>query len=109
VIDLITDTLLSLTTAAKLVPPARSGRRTHISTIIRWITDGARGPNGTRVRLEGVRLGSRWLTSAAALSRFMEALTPRLADPSPVSGPRTLTQRRRESDRAAAELEKLGI
>ena len=106
--DLTTEPLITLAAAAKLVPPARNGKRTHLSTLLRWITTGSAAPDGSRVRLEGVRLGSRWMTSAAALARFAETLTPRLAKV-PGSSPRSPTKRRRESDRAAADLEKLGI
>jgi hypothetical protein len=108
VIDPQLEPLISLAAAAKLIPPARTGRRTHLSTLIRWITTGAKAPDGVRVRLEGYRMGSRWMTSAAALTRFMEALTPRLnAEPAPA--PRSPAGRRRESERAAKELERAGI
>jgi hypothetical protein len=105
---LTTEALLPLTRAAALVPPARSGRKTHLSTLLRWILQGSRGPDGAVVRLEAVRLGGRWVTSREALQRFAERLTPRLdADPAPV--PRSPARRQRESERAARELGQLGI
>jgi hypothetical protein len=107
-LDLTAETPLPLAAATKLVPPARSGKRTHISTLLRWILQGAKAPDGKTVRLEAVRLGGRWLTSAEALQRFAEALTPRLGD-APVTATRTPGRRRRASERAAADLESAGI
>jgi hypothetical protein len=109
VLDLTTETPLPLAAAAKLVPPGRSGKRTHLSTILRWIMRGARSPSGEVVRLEAVRLGSRWVTSRQALQRFSERLTPRLDGVPPHSPRRTPTQRQRASERAGKELEGFGI
>lgn len=50
----------------------------HPSTVVRWITTGVPGPDGVRVRLDGLRLGQKWRTSREALQRFGEAITPRL-------------------------------
>jgi hypothetical protein len=108
VLDLTTETALPLAAAAKLVPPGRNGKCTHLSTLLRWITRGAKGPTGEVVRLEAVRLGARWLTSREALQRFAERLTPRL-DASPAPAPRTPRQRARAAAKAGAELERAGI
>src|SRR5262245_22295980 len=99
---------------AEELPPARSGKKCHLSTLIRWATKGARGPGGQQVRLEAARLGHRWVSTREALARFMAALTPRpIQNPteSPVASeePRTPSQRQRASDRAAAELERIGF
>jgi hypothetical protein len=107
-LDLTNETPLPLAVAARLVPPARGGKRTHLSTILRWILEGTRGPSGETVRLEAVRLGSRWMTSREALQRFADRLTPRL-DGDPAPAPRTSGRRQRASERAAAELTALGI
>jgi hypothetical protein len=61
------------------------------------------------VRLEGLRLGSRWVTTRQALQRFAEALTPRLGGTGSAPAPRTEAKRRRASERAASELERAGI
>ena len=107
-LDLTTETPLPLADACRLVPPARGGRRTHLSTLLRWILRGAKAPAGDVVRLEAVRLGGRWMTSREALQRFAERLTPRLgADPAPPA--RTPAARSRSSERAAAKLQELGI
>ncbi len=104
----LTETILTLADAAKLLPRGRAGRPVHLSCILRWIIDGAKSPDGSRVRLGGVRLGSRWVTSREALQRFAEALTPRLDDTAPVK-PRTPNQRERASAQAAKQLEAIGI
>jgi hypothetical protein len=108
-LDLTSERGLSLAEAAKLIPPSRGGKRTHLSTILRWILHGAKAPDGSLVRLEAVRLGGRWLTTCEAIRRFTERLTPAL-DPATTSGtPQTPGQRRRAAERAARELDKLGI
>jgi hypothetical protein len=108
VIDITTEQPLALADAAKLIPAARGGKRCHLSTILRWIHKGSRGPNGTIVKLEAIRLGGRWLTTRQALLRFAEHLTPRMDD-EPRQPPRGPEGRRRGSERAAAELEKFGL
>jgi hypothetical protein len=105
---LIGETLLSLSQAARRLPPGRNGRPVTLSCLLRWVLDGAPGPDGRRVRLGAVRLGGRWLTSVEALARFAAALTPRLDD-DPAPAPRTPKQRRRASDRAGKELDRVGI
>jgi hypothetical protein len=101
-IDVETEKLISLARAASLVPPARRGKKTHISTLVRWITQGVKG-----VKLEALRLGGRWFTSAAAMQRFAERLTPKSDEP--VMVPRSPVTRECASKRAERELRKLGI
>jgi hypothetical protein len=109
VIDLTAETPLSLAAAAKLVPPARSGRRTHLSTLLRWVLHGTTAPNGTFVRLEAVRLGGRWMTSREALQRYAERITPRLDGGAASPTPRSASARQRSHNRATAELTREGI
>ena len=108
VIDISAESPLSLAQAAKLVPPGRNGKRTHLSTLLRWILRGCRGPSGEVVHLEAARFGGRWLTSREALQRFSARLTPRIDDPERPA-PRSPDKRRRASERADAELEKRGV
>jgi hypothetical protein len=110
VIDLTCETPLPLAAVVNLnlVPPARNGKKTHLSTLLRWILTGCKAPSGELVRLEGLRLGNRWMTTREALQRFAQALTPPLGD-SPVSPPRTPGQRQRAAERAARRLEEAGI
>jgi hypothetical protein len=108
VIDLTAEAPIPLSAAAKLIPPARSGKRTHLSTLLRWILSGATAPDGSRVRLEAFRLGNRWMTTKSALQRFVAALTPRI-DAQPAHASRSNSRRRRASARAATELERMGV
>ena len=74
------------------------------------ILTGVRGLSGRRVKLEALRVGSRWLTTEAALQRFSDALggTDAAAPPNPPAPPRSPAARQTASERAAAELEALG-
>lgn len=99
---------LSLAQAARRLPSARQGRPVSASCIWRWIFVGVRLPDGTTVRLEAARLSGRWLTSEQAIARFIATQTPALDVP-PAPTPRTPTARQRAADRAARELEKIGI
>jgi hypothetical protein len=107
-IDLTAERPIPLAEAAEIVPPARSGKRTHFTTLLRWVLKGAKAPDGTLVRLEALRVGGRWMTSREALQRFALALTPRL-DAGDRPAPRTPGQRRRDDARAAKELERGGL
>jgi hypothetical protein len=104
-IDFRDEPLLPLTAAASLVPPARRGRKTHPSTLLRWILTGAKGPGGP-VKLEAVRLGGRWMTTRSALQRFAERLTPDTVAAPPPPSSRSST---RHDDAVKAELDRLGL
>jgi hypothetical protein len=90
-----------------------------LSCVLRWVLDGVPGPDGRRVRLEALRLGGRWVTSAEALQRFGERLTPAgPADAAPAPrprraraapAPRSPAARTRDAAGADRDLDKLGI
>ena len=105
-INLSTESTLSLRDAAKLLPPGRLGRPASFQCLLRWVLDGARAPDGQLVKLEALRLGGRWVTSKEALQRFADSLTARSDKPVSTRTPR---QRRRAAEKAERELEKLGI
>lgn len=65
---------LTLSDASRIFSAGR-GKRVHSSTFLDYIRAGCRTKIGDIVKLEAVRFGSRWLTSRAALARFMSALT----------------------------------
>jgi hypothetical protein len=96
--DLLKETLLPLHDVAGLVPPGR-GRRTHVSTVHRWVQRGVGG-----VRLEAIRVGGRWLSSREALGRFVAALTARTTVPQDEAATRRATPELVEE-----ELDRLGI
>ena len=73
----------------------------------RGLLKGRRCLDGRLVRLEAVRLGRKWVTSRQALQRFTTALTSGLENPPTSPPPRTARQRRRASEQADRELEKV--
>jgi hypothetical protein len=107
--DTTIGTPIPLAEAAKYVPPARQGKKTHLSTLLRWILTGVRTRSGEIVRLEALRLGNRWMTSREAIQRFAERLTPRIEGASTPIPPRTTGQRQRAAERAGHALGKIGI
>lgn len=69
---LISEGLISLVTAAAMLPPVR-GKRVSTSSIFRWIVRGKHG-----VKLEAVKIsGEGFWVSKPALARFAAALTNR--------------------------------
>ena len=111
-IDIASERRIGLHEAARLAPSYREGKPTHVSTILRWITKGFRLSNGERVRLEGARLGGRWITSVEAIGRFSERLTADAlgdAQEAPAPPSRTTQQRRRELDRVDEKLTRAGF
>lgn len=67
--------LISLSTVGEMFPGHRGNAHINASTVFRWVNRGVRLPNGDRLRLEAVKVGVRWLSSAEAVSRFVRALT----------------------------------
>jgi hypothetical protein len=103
VIDTSTEEILTLAQAAAELPRRRRGRKTHISTLYRWTVSGCRG-----VILESIQIGATRATSRQALQRFFERLSERERTGGAPSAPRTTSQRQRESEAAAKQLEELG-
>lgn len=96
----ISETLCSLSEAARLRPLRKDGRATHLSTVYRWISRGIHG-----VTLESIRIGGTTYTSKEALQRFANRLTPES-----VSTPRSNTARnRRRQQSVEQKLQELGI
>jgi predicted DNA-binding transcriptional regulator AlpA len=99
--DLENQRFIDLREVARLC--SRNGRPLSPSTIWRWITEG-RGP--LKVRLQTWRIGGRVLTTRQALDAFLSALNQSRASPAPVPSP---AARRRAAERAARELEQMGV
>jgi hypothetical protein len=59
-----------------------------VQTLNAWVRKGLRLPSGRVVRLRAIRSGIRWLTTAQAVRRFLEALQADAAPPPPKSGVR---------------------
>jgi hypothetical protein len=99
-IDIATESLISLKDAAARIPSSRAGRPTHAATIWRLIQSR---------KLEAIRLGGRWVTSLEALQRYADAET-RAALGEPVSSAPIISKRRQvEIQRAEREAASIGI
>lgn len=73
------------------------------STVFRWMMRGLPDNRGERVRLQAIRRGKIWLTSRAALQRFLTSL-PQSAT-APAAPPiRTPARRQLDCDRAKKAL-----
>jgi hypothetical protein len=94
-----------LTQAARLLPSGRNGRPVHVSTLLRWILRGVSTLAGP-VRLEALRAGGRWFTSAEALRRFSQRVTDGRRHGGPAESPNAAPT---AVDRADAELQELGF
>jgi hypothetical protein len=99
---------LSLSAAGRLFPAHRGTGTVNPSTVFRWVSKGAKTADGRVVKLEAVRTPGRWLTSRAALARFVAALTTGDPPAPPPRIPPAPATRRKASDRAARELERRG-
>ena len=73
------------------------------STTLRWVLRGLPDGHGGRIRLEAIRRGKPWLTSRAALQRFLSRL-PQSAPGTSAAPIRTPSQRERDSARAKQQL-----
>lgn len=80
--------------------PGKSGRRIAPSTVTRWIIDGCPARDGTRVRLNATRCGSRWLIAPADLDAFFAALAA--TSTSALSAAAKPISTRSDNDRASA-------
>jgi hypothetical protein len=101
---------LSLSAAGRLFPGHRGGKSVDPSTVFRWVTRGTRTTGGQTVKLEAVRVGTRWLTSRGAVARFVATLTA-ASDPTPAATTptsRTPAARHRAAEKAVATLKAMG-
>lgn len=98
-INLATETVISLNEAAERLPRRRAGKGIHIATMYRWIGHGVKGH-----KLECIRIGGSTCTSWQALQRFFDRLTGDDSD-----ALRPTRSRQREIDKAEGELTEAGI
>lgn len=96
---------LGLARASKLFPGTQTANP-RPETLFRWCTSGARSADGTRIKLEHIRSGARIVTSAAAVQRFILALTNGTSDPTPA--PRTPAARAKAVEKANRKLIEMG-
>ena len=97
-IDPNTETLISLTEAAKGLPRRRAGKKPHVSTLFRWSRAGCRG-----VVLETIQIGGTRCTSREKLALFFRQLTQDSGTDAGQPETPLRHQRRRRREVAAAE------
>jgi hypothetical protein len=105
-IDTNSESIITLTEAARLLPHRRAGRPVHVSCIYRWCQNGVRG-----VCLEFTQIGATKCTSREALQRFFDALTTQVEfgrGPVPTP-PKMSSQRRKQIEAAEKRLQAAGI
>lgn len=88
------DTLLLFSELIVLLAAMLGGRRIHVSTLHRWRSRGIGGQ-----KLDAVRIGGRWFSSLAAVTRLCSQESPK--DDTP---PSTLGTPRRRASKAQTEL-----
>jgi hypothetical protein len=93
---------------ARRVPRTRRDRPVTLGCLLRWVTSGVTGPDGKRIYLEAARLSGRWISSPAALRRFVEAQQP-CADAKETPVLRSPARRRRELQQAEKALYRAGV
>ncbi|MFO0803436.1 MAG: hypothetical protein U0791_09985 [Gemmataceae bacterium] len=99
-----------LSAVGKLFPASRGNGTTNPATVWRWARVGALTPGGMRVKLEVVKVGMSWLTSDAAVDRFVAALTG-ASMPASIPAPkvaRSESARRNASQAAGRKLAAMG-
>ena len=101
-IDPNSESVISLSEAARHLPRRRGGKKPHISCLYRWTTAGCRG-----VVLESIQVGATRCTSREALARFFRRLTT--GDAADVPPARSVAQRERAVAKAMKELEQAGV
>ena len=104
--SLLDEDALTLSAAARRFPGHRDNSRMNPSAIWRWIVSGAKSLDGQIVKLQAYRAGSRWLTTAQALERFVAALGSN--DAAPVPAPRSVAARNKASGAAGRRLAEMG-
>lgn len=106
---LMSEGFISMAEAAKMFGSCRNGAATHPATLARKCLKGDLLPDGTRLKLEHVRVANRLMTSRQAVVRHIAALTAAAGQPATSEAPvRSPAARTRDSAKAAAELESMG-
>ena len=99
---------ISFPEAARLLPSTRAGRPVNAATVWRWSLRGVRLSDGRLLRLGAVRVSGHYVTSLAAIGRFIDAQQDGDPDAEPPPVPRAPGKQRRASEAADAELRRRG-
>jgi hypothetical protein len=102
-------TYFPLPVIARQIRSMRGDKPLHPATLSRWILTGVRLRSGETLRLNARRLPGGWQVSREAVEQFIERLTAdRCGAPAPAPAERPVA-RRRDVERAEAELDRIGI
>ena len=102
-IDYETESIITLGEACRAFPP----NGVSDATMARWIQRGVKVKSlGTFVKLETLAIGGRRVTSREAICRFIQAQNAADVPAAPLI---TASHRRRQSESARQELERLGV
>jgi hypothetical protein len=103
----------TLSHVARRFPPNKGNRPVHPSSLTRWILDGIRLSDGSRIRLRGVRFPSGWRNTDEWIEDFLESLTAARTCSRLMAGRtgslRSPARRQREHLRAKRELKTSGF
>jgi hypothetical protein len=69
------ENLTCLSEAVRYVPSGRDGRTISPAALVRWIKEGSKLRDGSRLKLKATRMPGGWLTSQAWVREFLDALT----------------------------------
>lgn len=106
---ILTEGPQGLAALAAAIPSHRRDSHLTPQALWRWAVRGIRLADGRVVRLETVRVAGRYLSSRAAVERFVRAQSEP-TDPTPLpAASRSPARRQRASDRAAEQLDAAGI
>jgi hypothetical protein len=97
-IDLATETVVTLTQATNHLPRRRGGKKPHPSTLYRWEKDG----------LETIQVGGTLCTSVESLQRYCERLSAR-KQPAGKAPRGACTSARRTNEEVAGRLDEIGL
>ncbi len=97
-INLATETVVTLTQATNHLPRRRGGKKPHPSTLYRWAKDG----------LETIQVGGTLCTSVEALQRFCERLSA-CKKPADKAGRAACSPSRRTDEDVARRLDDIGL
>lgn len=106
---------IPLSEVCRIIPSRRKDKKPiGLHTVTRWAIKGVLplGDASDRIRLEAVRTPAGWLTSRAAVARFLKAQTPDLSGPEPTPvapAARQATARHASAVRAQKRLKLLGV
>jgi hypothetical protein len=102
-IDISSETVISLAEAARRLPTRRANKRVSTSCVYRWTVQGCRG-----VKLAWTQIGATRATSLQALQRFADELEA-LARREPIAPPPPVKHRRRAIAAAEQRLARAGL